>query len=147
MAIISSTYKVGTPQADGRIYVDEIHTNDDGEQYTFSYLAEPNHDFQTTLHTRAARLNEQLVRRAAAIAQGSQATLPLSKLDFLSRFTPQERIAVRQASKTDPIVEDFLAMLDVAGNVVPTHPTTQQGLGYLVSQGLLTAERASTIGA
>lgn len=35
--------------------------------------------------------------------------------DFKARFTPQERIAIRTAAKSDASVEDFLDMLDTAG--------------------------------
>lgn len=35
--------------------------------------------------------------------------------DFKAKFTPQERIAIRTAAKSDASVEDFLDMLDTAG--------------------------------
>lgn len=67
----------------------------------------------------------------------------LSKLSFLTRFTVQERVAIR--SSTDPIVVDFLRMLDVAENIVLTDTNTVQGINYLVYVNLLTADRATAI--
>ncbi|MCR4300718.1 MAG: hypothetical protein NUV51_03835 [Sulfuricaulis sp.] len=32
--IISSTYTIGHPQIDGRVYVDETHVTDEGERVT-----------------------------------------------------------------------------------------------------------------
>lgn len=68
-----------------------------------------------------------------------------SVLDFLRRFTAQERIAARQAAKTDPILEDFWGLLDRATIVRNDDPDVLLGLGYLVQQGLLTAERMKEV--
>ena len=38
----------------------------------------------------------------------------LTKLEYLRRFTSQERVTIRQASKTEPVLEDYLAMLELA---------------------------------
>lgn len=147
MPIISSELVSDSPQVDGRRRVNELHVSDAGEQFTFSYLADSSHDSEATLAARAAEISGQLAVKAAALAEVVGTVLPLSRLEFLSRFTVQERITIRAAAKDDPVVEDFLFMLDVAGNVIPAHPTTQQGLGYLVSLKLLTVERSQEIGA
>jgi len=66
-----------------------------------------------------------------------------STLDFLLRFTPQERASAR--ASTIPEVQDFLDLLRAAGEVRSDHPLTQQGMGLLVTAGLLTAERRDEI--
>ena len=60
----------------------------------------------------------------------------LTPLDFLRRFTPQERIAIRAAA--DPVIEDGLHLLSLAQDVDTDHDDTQRFLGYLVAQGHLT---------
>lgn len=146
-SIVSSTFDVGNAQADGRQYVTERHTADDGTVYDYSFLADAGTDINLVLTERADILNAQLEARAAAQAIVFGTTLPLSPYEFLSRMTPQERIGIRAAAKTDPIIEDFMALLNRAAAVYPLNPDVQAGLGYLVSQGKLTAERAAVIGA
>ena len=68
---------------------------------------------------------------------------PMSRLEFLQRFTTAERLAIR--ASTDPGVSDFLFLLDHADTVTTTDALTQQGVNYLVSLGLLTATRAAQI--
>jgi hypothetical protein len=57
----------------------------------------------------------------------------------------QERIAIRTAAKSNPIVEDFMHLLDLAADVNLTHAATMQGVGYLEQQGLIAAGRAAAI--
>lgn len=70
----------------------------------------------------------------------------LSPLQFLQRFTVYERVAIRAASKTDPIIEDFLDMINAASGIEGGHPLLVQGLGYMIQQGLITPERAAEVG-
>jgi hypothetical protein len=66
-----------------------------------------------------------------------------TKLEFLNRFTSQERIGIR--SSTDPVVEDFMELLNAASEVDKTYPDTVAGMTYLVSVGLLTQQRLEEI--
>jgi hypothetical protein len=86
-----------------------------------------------------------LAARAAArlLVQGT--LVPMTRFEFLDRFTPQERIAVRERAKTDPMVYDFMDLLYQSGNV--THAKARQGLAYLGSIGVLPADRVASIGA
>jgi hypothetical protein len=81
---------------------------------------------------------------APASVTGS-ALLPITRLAFLNRFTTAERIAVRDAAKTNPVVEDFMDMISLAGFIDLGRTDTQLGVGYLAQQGYLTAERAQAI--
>lgn len=68
---------------------------------------------------------------------------PLSKSAFWRRFTAQERIAIR--ASTDPLVVDFLIMVDLDDTVDMTDPEMAAGLDYLTQVCLLAAGRAEEI--
>jgi hypothetical protein len=69
----------------------------------------------------------------------------ITKLEFLSRFSITERVAIRETAKTDPVLNDVMTMLDLAEEINLDDPRTQQSLGYMVSITLLTVERMSQI--
>jgi hypothetical protein len=69
----------------------------------------------------------------------------VSRLDFLRRFTRAERIALRAAEATDPVVADFLLMLTLAEDVDLTSEDVTDGLAYLEANGFVTAERSAAI--
>ena len=69
----------------------------------------------------------------------------LSRLEFLRCFTVTERVAIRQASATDPIIYDFLDLLYQAQEVRVDDPDTIAGLQYLEMQGLLAQGRSTEI--
>lgn len=69
-----------------------------------------------------------------------------TKFEFLRRFSPQERIAIRRAiAAGDEIAEDFMALLEMASEVDSDVPELAAGLGYLEASGLLAAGRANEI--
>lgn len=47
--IVSSTYKIGHAQIDGRHYVSEVHIDQDGVEYNFEYLDYPEIDYAAVL--------------------------------------------------------------------------------------------------
>lgn len=77
--------------------------------------------------------------------------------EFLLLFTPAERIAIRQAraysgneedkQTTALILDDWFAIIeDPRLTLVDLElPQTQEGLGFLVSEGIISAERKSEI--
>lgn len=69
----------------------------------------------------------------------------ITKYQFLSVLTPQERIRLRVAAKQDTILEDALDMLTLASEVRPDDPLLGQMFGYCVSRGYVDAERAAEI--
>jgi DNA-binding MarR family transcriptional regulator len=69
----------------------------------------------------------------------------VSRLDFLRRFTRAERIALRAAETTDPVVADFLLMLTLAEDVDLTSPDVTDGLAYLEANGFVTSVRGVAI--
>lgn len=68
-------------------------------------------------------------------------------VDFLQRFTLEERAAIRSTAKTNPQVEDYLQMLAAVGNAELdlTHPLTTAGVQALEAAGLIAAGRAAQI--
>lgn len=66
-------------------------------------------------------------------------------LEFLERFTQEERIAIRQAARQSDALEDWLDMLRAAKVVDLDERRTVAGLTALVLAGLLTAARRDEI--
>lgn len=69
----------------------------------------------------------------------------LSKLEFLFRFTTEERVAIRTAAKSNMVLEDFMALLNITEFVDTTYPATVQGVRLFETVGLIAAGRADQI--
>ncbi|GIX38017.1 MAG: hypothetical protein KatS3mg127_1256 [Silanimonas sp.] len=70
------------------------------------------------------------------------ATSPrMTHLYFLSRFTPAERLAVREATQADPVLDDAMFLFNAARDIDVTLPMTQQLVGYMAQQGLIAPGR------
>lgn len=67
----------------------------------------------------------------------------LSRLEFLTKFTTQERIAIR--SSTDPIIIDFMELLNMAENINLNDTNTKNGVGYLAYLGIIAPSRVGEI--
>lgn len=143
----NSTVQLGVPQADGRCPVTELHEADDGQVYSFEYLSDGTLDPDFVMQQRAIVINTTLAAREAARVAVAGTSVPLTRYEFLSRFTPNERVAIREIAKTDHIVEDFMEMMKLSGNVLL--PLTRPALAYLAYNfpSVLTTQRASEIGA
>lgn len=70
-------------------------------------------------------------------------TTQLTRLEFLTRFTTSERIAIR--ASTDPIVVDFMELLNLASYVDVGDQNTIDGVNYLASQNLIAGARVAEI--
>jgi hypothetical protein len=69
----------------------------------------------------------------------------LHKVDFLRLFTQAERIAIRQAAKLNPVVEDYQAILDAATIIRLSDEDIQDGIPELEDAGLIGPGRAAQI--
>ncbi|WP_163557586.1 hypothetical protein [Halomonas sp. NO4] len=69
----------------------------------------------------------------------------LSRVEFLKRFTRDERINIRKETNTDDVVGDFKEMLNLAVSVNLADPDVVEGMDYLVQVGLLTQDRRDKI--
>ena len=76
-------------------------------------------------------------------APAAVAIVVLTQLAFLRRFTAAERIAARASS--DPLIVDFLHLLDLAQDIRLDDPDTIAGVRYLETVGVLAAGRADVI--
>lgn len=74
-----------------------------------------------------------------------QADRRITRLAFLQRFTLTERLGIRAARTSDPMIDDFLIMTEAATFIDLSREDTTQALGYLMSKGLLTTERVASI--
>lgn len=68
-------------------------------------------------------------------------------VDFLQRFTPAERVAIRTAAQTNAAIDDYLQMLAAvgAGELDLTHELTIAGVQALEAAQLLAPGRAAEI--
>lgn len=67
------------------------------------------------------------------------------QVDFKLRLTAQERIAIRNAAKSDDNVFDFLDLVNSADPIDTASPQVDAGIDYLISIGILDAERKADI--
>lgn len=68
---------------------------------------------------------------------------PVSRLEFLRRFTAQQRIAIRAAN--DPVIVDALQLLDLAEDVNLQDPDVEYFVNYCAAQGYITQADADRI--
>lgn len=68
-----------------------------------------------------------------------------SILEFKRRLTQPERVAIRTVAKENPVVEDFMDMLDSATEVRSDDPDVIGGLQLMEAAGLLAQGRAEQI--
>lgn len=69
----------------------------------------------------------------------------MEPLTFMRRFTMAERIAIRSAATTDPMIADLMAMQAAATYIDLDDPDTQAGVAYLESLGIIAAGRAAQV--
>ena len=68
-----------------------------------------------------------------------------TKLEYLRRFTQDERIAIRGAAKAVPELEDYVALLELASEVRSDDPDIIGALQMLEGAGLIGPGRAGEI--
>lgn len=153
--IVTSTYTEGPIQADGRRYVKETHTDDQGVQYDYEWLGSQN--AETVLQARAQKLNE-LIKEQRDVEEAINGTmLPLTKLQFRELFTTTERMGIDALHASFESREDISAEhkaairtgledYRMAQNMKrPFDERVQNMLGLYQAFGLLTAERVAEI--
>ncbi len=79
--------------------------------------------------------------------QDAKADIKVSPVEFKLLFTAQERVAIKSARATDPVIDDFF---DIVEDPRLTHvnlglTSTQEALAYLEAQGLITTTRRQEI--
>jgi len=76
---------------------------------------------------------------------GTPTQLYFTALEFLERFTAEERRAIWSAAMTDPVVADILMLGLAAQGMMNDDLRTIALTAELVARGLLTAERRDAI--
>lgn len=82
-------------------------------------------------------------RRAFVDIVVAQPMITVGRFKLL--MTTAERIAIREASATDPVIFDFLDVLAGFAEVSVSDPVLVRCIQALVPKGLLTAERAEAV--
>lgn len=116
-----------------------------GTEVSVEYLADAGLDVTAVMTARAAKIQAELQAREAVELAATAYEIPMTEREFMRRFTVQERIAIRNASKTDDVIVDFLDILSKAGGVYRGSQSTLDGLDYLVSKALITTTRKAEI--
>lgn len=153
--IVNSTYTEGPLQADGRRYVKETHTDNQGFPYVYEWLG--SQDADVVLQARASILNAELQNKQAATELVFGTKLPLTKLEFRKLFSIQERTnidAFEFSFESNPVLtEEQKALIRTAYNdfkvaqdiAVPFTQDVLDMLDMFMMLGLLTAERKAEI--
>lgn len=69
----------------------------------------------------------------------------ITKLQFLDRFTAEERVAIRTAAQSNTAIADYMDLLNAAQDVTLTDSRTVAGVQELETGGLIATGRAAQI--
>jgi hypothetical protein len=88
---------------------------------------------------------EQVEIDPDGVIEGTVTGRVMTKLEFLRRFTQEERVAIRTVAKSNVVLEDYMAMIDLAQEIDTSDADTRAGVQMLESVGLLAEGRAQEI--
>lgn len=69
----------------------------------------------------------------------------LTKLEYLRRFTVEERVAIRAAAEQNAVLADYLALMELAQEINTGDPDTIAAVQMLEQAGLIATGRAQEI--
>ena len=69
----------------------------------------------------------------------------LTKLEYLRRFTVDERVAIRAAAAQNPVLADYLQLMELAQEINTADADTISAVTMLEQSGLIAAGRAQEI--
>ena len=69
----------------------------------------------------------------------------ITKLEYLRRFTTDERVAIRAAAVANPLLDDYLKLMELAQEINLDDPDTTAAVQLLEQAGLIAAGRASEV--
>mgnify|MGYP000937165325 CR=1 FL=1 len=96
-------------------------------------------EFATHDHIEHVEINED------GSIEGTVTGRVMTKLEYLRRFTQDERVAIRAAAKSNAVLEDYMALLELAQDVDTTDADTVAAVNMLEQVGLIAAGRAQEI--
>jgi hypothetical protein len=88
---------------------------------------------------------EQVEIDTGGVIEGIITGRVMTKLEYLRRFTAKERIAIRTAAKNSPMLEDYMALMELAADIDTSDVDTRAGVQMLESVGLIATGRAKEI--
>ena len=68
-----------------------------------------------------------------------------SQVEWLRRFTTAERIGIRQAAAANPLLDDYIRLMDATMEIHTDDPDTIAGVQTLEAVGLIAEGRAAEI--
>lgn len=145
MPIVSSALLTDTLQADGSRSVLERHTDHHGKTYEVQYFCAPGLDPQTVLTSRARAMGAEIDAREAAEAEANNFEVPLTRKQFLDRFSAAEYAGIKAAVEINATLDFYWQKLMVAESVYLTNAETVAGVNLLEQAGLIAAGRAAQI--
>lgn len=92
-----------------------------------------------------ATCTHDIVPDPAAAPPAPAAQIEWTKVEFLRRFSAQERIAIRTLAKDNPMIDDFMQLMSEAPSIHNDDRDVLQALAYLTHLGVLAAGRAAEI--
>ena len=69
----------------------------------------------------------------------------ITKLEYLRRFTTDERVAIRAAAAANPVLDDYLKLMELAQEINTGDPDTIAAVTMLEQAGLIATGRAQEI--
>lgn len=69
----------------------------------------------------------------------------LTKLEYLRRFTVEERVSIRAAAESNPVLDDYLRLMELAQEINTGDPDTIAAVTMLEQAGLIALGRAQEI--
>lgn len=69
----------------------------------------------------------------------------MTKLEYLRRFTVEERVGIRAAAEQNAVLADYLALMELAQEINTGDPDTIAAVTILEQAGLIAAGRAQEI--
>jgi len=83
---------------------------------------------------------------APSVPAAAPTARDLTPVQYLKRFTQAERIAIRAAAASNPVVNDYLQLMNAVTDVVHLDdPDTVAGLNAMEAAGLIGTGRAAAI--
>lgn len=79
------------------------------------------------------------------VQQPATANQTLTKLEYLRRFTVDERVAIRAAAEQNAVLADYLALMELAQDINTGDPDTITAVQMLEQAGLLATGRADEV--
>ena len=69
----------------------------------------------------------------------------ITKLEYLRRFTTDERVAIRAAAVANPVLDDYLKLMELAQEINLDDTDTVAAVQLLEQSGLIAAGRAAEV--